>query len=409
MLLRLICFEIKQWLKSKLFFCYIAISIISIVVNMGSMNILSEPNMNNTTIGHWDNENTKDKIEHCIGRLILEYQNNQFVVNKYGMRLEKELVQEQLNEIDNLFAEITGMRIDDVVVYTEAITEESDALVVYKDIVNYNKIQIDMDYLSFCKVMDRVDEIIGGGSSYCEENRKAILTFGDYEEELKEYNSIIYEDKISNAYARLFCDYAVIDLSLIPIFLAVYRCIKDKNGNLENIVFIKRTKSLDIIFSRFIAITLLEIVSVIMISIPYQINVIKMGNVLNVPIDYFAFFNTILLWLLPSILIVNAIGFAVTEITQSRIAILLQIAWWFFDLNIGADTIIGKFSFHLIPRFNAFGRREIYEVYYDELLINRIVYSLVAFLLIFITIKVYEKRRIGCWRVGQVFKLQKKI
>ena len=406
MLFKLICFEIKQWLKSKLFFCYIIILIISIIINMNPMNRLSKPDINNPMVGQWENENTKDKMDQCIGRLIVEYQMNHFDVYKYGMSFEKELVQDQLNEIDNLFAEITGMRMDDVVVYIGEVTEDTEELLVYKNIVNYNNIRIDMDYLSFCKAMDRVDEIIGGGSSYCEESRKAILTFGDYEEELKEYNSIIYEDKISNAYARLFCDFLVIDLSLIPIFLSVYRSLKDKKGNFECVVFLKRAKSFDIIFSRYIAITLLEFFSVIMISIPYQIKVIRMGVNLNVPVDYFAFLKTIILWLLPSILIVNSIGFAMTEITQNRIAILLQITWWFFDLNTGTDTMIGEFSLHLMPRFNILGRREIYEVYFSELLINRVVYSLVAFILIFITIHVYEKRRTGCWGIRQVFKLQ---
>ena len=409
MLFKLIYFEIKQWLKSKLFFCYIIISVFSIIINMNPMNSLSEPDKNHPTVGQWENENTQDKIDQCIGRLIIEYHNNHFIVYKYGLSYEKELVQEQLSKIDNIFFQITGMRMRDVDIYIGSVTEDTEALLVYKTIVGYNNIHVDMDYLSFCKAMDSVDEIIGGGSAYCEESRNAILTFGDYEEELKEYNSIIKEDKISNAYARLFCDFAVIDLSLIPIFLSVSRSLKDKNGYFENIVFIKRIKSRDIIFSRFIAIILLELVSVVLMSIPYQINVIRMGVALNVSIDYFAFLKTIILWLLPSILIVNSIGFVVTEITQSRIAILLQMVWWFFDLNIGSDKMIGKFSLHLMPRFNIVGRRDIYELYYNELLINRIVYSLVAFLLIFITVQVYEKRRTGCWKIGQSFKLLKRI
>lgn len=70
------------------------------------------------------------------------YQKNHFVVYKYGMSFEKELVQDQLNEIETLFDEITGMRMDDdVVVYIGAITKE---LLVYKNIVNYNNIRIDM-------------------------------------------------------------------------------------------------------------------------------------------------------------------------------------------------------------------------------------------------------------------------
>ena len=53
-----------------------------------------------------------------------------------------------------------------------------------------------------------------------------------YEQALLEYDNILYKDKVSGAYARLFCDYIGIILGLLPVFLPTYKIPQDRWQNL---------------------------------------------------------------------------------------------------------------------------------------------------------------------------------
>ncbi len=71
----------------------------------------------------------------------------------------------------------------------------------------------------------KIDDILGGGSSYSADN---LIGFGtvpiSYEEALYQYNLAVNEDKITGGYVRLFSDYAVtILLSVLPVFLAALK------------------------------------------------------------------------------------------------------------------------------------------------------------------------------------------
>ena len=50
---------------------------------------------------------------------------------------------------------------------------------------------------------------------------------------------------------------------------------------------------------------------------------------------------------------------------------------------------------NLIPRFNALGSYDIYNKIFNELVINRVLYSIVAIVLIVGTIFIYDTKRKG--------------
>lgn len=59
-----------------------------------------------------------------------------------------------------------------------------------------------------------------------------VYTAADGEEALEEYKAMCKNDKITGAYMRLFCDYAGIMLALLPMFLGVTRCLRDKRADI---------------------------------------------------------------------------------------------------------------------------------------------------------------------------------
>ena len=74
-----------------------------------------------------------------------------------------------------------------------------------------------------------------------------------YEQAMEEYKALCSKDRITGATARLFCDYAGIILSVLPVFLGVTRCLRDKRAQVSQVIFSHRACALVIIASRYLA------------------------------------------------------------------------------------------------------------------------------------------------------------
>ncbi len=110
---------------------------------------------------------------------------------------------------------------------------------------------------------------------------------------MKDYESIINNDKVSRAYARLFSDYMGIVLAILPIFLAVTRVLKDKRAKAAQVIFSKKCSSTVIILSRYLAIISMIIFPLILISITPTLQSIYSADSNGITADYFAFIRAI--------------------------------------------------------------------------------------------------------------------
>ena len=98
-----------------------------------------------------------------------------------------------------------------------------------------------LSYERFEEVMQEVDDMLGGGSSY------ALDSIGDngsepktYEDAVKEYEELVHKDGYTGGYARLFSDYMVIILGILPVFLAVTRELRDRRANMQELLYVRR-------------------------------------------------------------------------------------------------------------------------------------------------------------------------
>jgi hypothetical protein len=143
----------------------------------------------------------------------------------------------------------------------------------------------------------------------------------------------------------------------------------------------------------------------ILISITPTLQSIYSADSNGISADYFAFIRVIFGWLMPTVLVTVSMGFLLTELTNGPIAILVQGLWWFASISIGAFNLVGNVGMNLIPRFNSFGNYYIYSRIFNELVINRVFYSVVGILLIVLTIFIYDKKRKGKLNLnGKIFK-----
>ena len=111
--------------------------------------------------------------------------------------------------------------------------------------------------------------------------------------------------------------------------------------------------------------------------------------------DLFACVKYTGFWLLPTILISLSVGFFLTELTDSAIAVFVQGIWWFTSIFLSTDNLVGSAGWNLIPRFNTVGEFSVYGQMKEQLFKNRLVYTGIAILLMILTVLVYDRKRKG--------------
>lgn len=253
----------------------------------------------------------------------------------------------------------------------------------------------DISYEEFKECMKQADDLIGGGSNYSENN---LLNYSyvaiTYEEAVTNYNLIVNEDKFTGAYARLFCDYVGIILSILPVFIAVAICLKDKQAKMNNLIYARKISSFKLILSRYFAVVISVMLPTVILA--YISNSTVWGQYSGMTLDYLAPLKYAFGWLMPSVMIAAAIGMFFTELTGTPIAIAIQALWWFIDLNAGVGRLRGVHTlFELTPRHNSLGNTQIFLDEFHTLVTNRLIIAGAALLLVAATVIIYEQKRRG--------------
>lgn len=253
----------------------------------------------------------------------------------------------------------------------------------------------DISYEEFRAYMRQADDLIGGGSNYSEDG---LLEFSyaamNYEDAVESYQLIAGKDKFTGAYARLFCDYAGIILSILPVFPAVSMCLKDRRAKMNDLIYVRRTPSCRLVLSRYFAIILAVMLPAA--ALAYLSNMTVWGKYGNMELDYLAPLKYAVGWLLPSVMIAAAVGLFFTELTGTPVAIAIQGLWWLTDLNAGARRLRGAHTlFELMPRHNSLGNTRGYLDEFQVLAANRLLVAAAALLLVAATLLVYEQKRKG--------------
>ena len=358
-----------------------------------------------------------------------EFCQNHYVTYPIGLIKNVRLNEHEQAEIAEIISEITGVDKDAILGAQADMADvgnmefvigmdgnmqiDSDGKIIFSQEDNANDTngimdmietlitaRSDMDYSEFRDLMQRVDDILGGGSDY---SAKSLIGFGtvpvSYEEAVQRYDLCLSRDKITGGYARLFSDYAVaMVMSLLPVFPAVLMCMKDRQVKMTEIIYARKISSAKIIVFRYLAIMTAVMIPVIILS--YISNSSVWGIYDGVELDYFAPLKYDLGWIMPGIMIAAAVGMCLTELTGTPIALAVQGFWWLFDVNAGIRSVSDAYAiFRLAPRHNAgemsYFRTQDYIDNFSRLTANRLLFTGLSMLLIAVTILVYEAKRKG--------------
>lgn len=253
-----------------------------------------------------------------------------------------------------------------------------------------------VSYGRFKELMARAESIIGPGSNYSME--MLLEYYGQvemtYEEALEEYEKTIHEDKISRAFARLFCDYMARPLGLYPVFLAVVLWMKDRRSRMSELIHSRQISTVKLIVFRYLALLTAVLAPVVLLSFESLIPLLEYSQAAGIAIDPFAFIEYIAWWLLPTAMTVTAVGAFLTMLTAVPAAILVQLAWWFVDSSItylSGDTRV----YTLMIRHNLLSGAELIREDFAVICMNRGLLALASMLLVGLSVLIYGKKRGG--------------
>lgn len=395
--------------------------------------LLAEPKEDDDYFGTKTSEDNPEEIMTGVTKaLLMEYKNNIYATYPFPARNYKAvsldskkqahvleilceitgLTEEELNNLPtDYFPAVTGT----IISFDSAGFDENDQYIIpgRKNKATSNNEEMDktkkfisqVTYKRFKELMHEMETIIGEeGSHYQEE--MMITYFGlsemSYEEAYAEYEQTIKDDKVTGGFARLFCDYMGLSLGLAPIFIIVYMWLKDRLNNMTELLYIRKVSSLKLVLTRYLAGITMILIPVILLSFESLMPLIAFGRERGLSIDAFAYIKYILWWLLPTIMIVSAIGVFFTLLTDSLLPILLQFLWWIIDR--GATGLSGDTKmFTLMIRHNTLRGYELIKDSFHVICINRLLMVGISILLVILSVWILQQKRKGKINVSNIY------
>lgn len=323
------------------------------------------------------------------------------------------LTEEQLNNLpQDYFPDVTGAifsfnstEVDEDGTLHMSSGEDNIANGSSKETDKTKKFISQVTYERFKELMREMETIIGEeGSQYSTE--MMITYFGmsemSYEEACAEYDQTIKCDKVTGSFARLFCDYMGLSLGLYPIFIIVYMWLRDRLNNMSELLYIRRASSFKLVVTRYLADITMVLIPVILLSFESLLPLMSFGSEHGIFIDPFAYIKYILWWLLPTVIIVSAIGTFFTLLTDSPIAVLLQFLWWIIDKGVtglSGDTKITT----LMIRHNTLRGYELIQDNFYGICMNRLLMGGIGILLVIMSVWILQQKRRGRINAANIY------
>ena len=391
--------------------------------------LLSKPSEEDDYFGSRISEDDPEAIMTGVTRTLLsEYEDNSYATYPLGYYKAIVLSDDKQKQVLEILCEITGLSEKELKDLPEDYFPAATGTMISFDSMNADKdgnLNMEMggraatkngdnkykhfvsqvSYEHFKELMRNMEVIIGEkGSQYS--HKMMITYFGmsetTYEEALAEYDQTINQDKVTGGFARLFCDYMGLALGLYPVFLVVIIWMKDRIRNATELIYGRKISSVKLVVSRYLASITMILIPILLLSLESLVPLISFGAEKGIRVDYFAYIKYILWWLLPEAMVVCAIGFFFTLLTDSPIAIVLQFLWWMVDK--GATGLFGDTKLMtLMIRHNTLRGYEIIQNDLQIICMNRLLMAGIGILFVILSIWVLNFKRKGKLNAANIY------
>jgi hypothetical protein len=412
--------ECKAISKSIIYFAFLAVVVLFYVTQLGnyagndikqyathetepgkllSDNPLIAPIPGQENYGYRNAEIPEQVMPNAIARLVFEYADNGFTSYSTGFYRSIKLSETQLAEINDLLIRMTGLSANELLNRRNEIAIANSYVIVGQGMnIDYSEaIPIVVGYDEFKQNLKHIDKLIGGGSYYALSNLKQYGSVAiTYEEKLAEYNAFLNTDKITGAYARLFCDYMGIVIALFSVFVPVSFLLRDRRAKMNELIYSRGKSSASIVLTRYFALVCMTILPFLLLSLipTFQLSIFAAQHGMSA--DYFAFVKYMAAWLLPTILAITAFAFLFTTLSDTPIAILLQPIWSIYGLFTGASNIKGgQYGIEIAIRHNTLGNLQLFQENINALIVNRLSYTAISVAFILVAVYVFSLKRRG--------------
>lgn len=394
MFFKLFMKECSQTAKSLTYWLLVIIMVLFFASQMGQMDMEKAPEKGLEDYGVKPSKDKNIIMSATLGMLAGEYAEGRYTTYPIGFVKSVTLGKEEEAKVGEILKEATGLDKEEIEEKIDEFYENSGGIITSRPVLEPSE---SLSYGRFEEIMQEVDDMLGGGSSY------ALDSLGDngsepktYEDAVKEYEELVQKDGYTGGYARLFSDYMVIILGILPVFLAVTRELRDRRANMQELIYVRRSSSMTIIASRYLSMVVMILIPVFALSIQPLASCVTYAKTAGISVDYLAFAKYIAGWLLPTVMVVTALGMLLTELTDTALAVLVQGAWWFVSIFMGAKTMDGgRYGWNLIPRHNTILNYSGYQEGFSQLLTNRILYASLAVIAVSVTAWIYSQKRKG--------------
>lgn len=392
--------ECKQVLKSLTYLIYVVVFVLFITGQMSSESTVEGLQAPVPGQSYYGTAVTKDEtliMEGTLANLVGDVYGNSWATYPLGFYKGVTLNDREKEQAEAILERCTGKSFEVLLEemighfeqYDENSAEEMDAAQTsYKVSVKEG-----FTYADFEAAMEEICGLVGKGSMYEKSKyENSIRVPMTYELAKEEFDALCEKDRVTRAYMRLFCDYAGIVLAILPIFVGVSRALRDRRAKAQQVMFSKPASGARIIVSRYLANLVMLCIPVFVTAFLLQQPFCYKAQTLGVRGDGMAFLTVPGVWLLPEIMIVLALSFLITELTDTIAAIFVQVAWAVGSL-FGADVLVGDFRMRLVARWNTLGQAALFSSLEKEFLQNRGYYFLLSVVCVILTVIVYERKR----------------
>lgn len=391
--------------------------------------LLAEPSEEDKFFGSKCSDDDTEAIMTGVTRaLLMEYEKNSYSSYPLGYYKAITLSGKEQAHVMEILCEITGLTeeqlknlpqnyfpaVTGTIISSDAIQfDKNENIVVQDGSKNDDSQEVDktkkfisqVTYERFKELMREMEAIIGEeGTQYSTE--MMITYFGmsemTYEEAYAEYNKTIEKDKVTGGFARLFCDYMGLALGLYPIFIVVIMWLLDCTSNGAELLYSRKVSTLKLVLSRYFASVTMVLLPVILLSLESLIPLMSFGEESGIAVDCLAYIKYIFWWLLPTVMIVSAIGMFLTLLTDSPIAIVFQFLWWTVDkgmTGLSGDTNITT----LMIRHNTLRGYEIVQEGFEAICMNRLLLVGISILFIALSVCVLNQKRKGRINAANIY------
>lgn len=172
--------------------------------------------------------------------------------------------------------------------------------------------------------------------------------------------------------------------------------MRDKSRKMQALVYPRTVPSIRLVCTRFAASVFMVMLPVLIFPVKSLVTFVRFCMEAGVQPDVFAFAKYALFWILPTVLLVMAVGMFLTILTQNYSGILVTgLLWLAGRPSIGKITGGNYDLFDLIIRHNTLKGYGRMMENFQMLVLNRAVISSAAFLLVVLSVTAYEARRKG--------------